>query len=100
MSVAERRGAPIPGRCGAPVNPSIGARPGPPVGTAWPGRVIGQDVLGDDAIFMSAEIYLNDLHQKDKAKQYYEQLVIDYPGSTYVQTARQKLQELNNASAP
>jgi len=60
----------------------------------------GQDVLGDDAVFMSAEIYLNDLHQKDKAKQFYEQLVIDYPGSTYVQTARQRLQELNNGSAP
>jgi tetratricopeptide (TPR) repeat protein len=54
----------------------------------------GKDVLGDDALFTTAEIYHNNLHQAQEAKKYYEQLIIDYPGSTYVQTARQKLAAL------
>ncbi len=57
------------------------------------------DVLGDDAVFKTAEIYSNQLKDKDKAKKYYEQLLIDYPGSTYVQTARRKLGELNSDKA-
>ena len=59
-----------------------------------------QDVLGDDAVFMMAEIYQNDLHKPDEAKHYYEQLIIDYPGSTYVQTARQRLADLNKTPTP
>ena len=58
----------------------------------------GQDVLADDALFRMAEIYRNDLKNKDKAKEYYEQLIIDYPGSTFVQTARLRLQEMTTAS--
>lgn len=58
----------------------------------------GKDVLGDDAIFKMAEVYQNDLHQNDQAKHYYEQLIIDYPGSTFVQEARKRLNELNQAS--
>lgn len=60
----------------------------------------GKDVLGDDAVFKMAEIYQNDLHQNDQARHYYEQLIIDYPGSTFVQTARQRLSELNGAVTP
>ena len=59
-----------------------------------------EDVLGDDAVFMMAGIYQNDLHKNDEAKKYYEQLLIDYPGSTYAQIARQKLNELNSGSTP
>ena len=59
-----------------------------------------QDVLGDDAVFMMAEIYQDDLHKPDEAKHYYEQLIIDYPGSTYVQTARQRLADLNKTPTP
>ncbi len=58
----------------------------------------GQDVLADDAIFVMAEIYRNDLHKNDLAKKYYEQLIIDYPGSTFIQLARQKLRELTETS--
>ncbi len=58
----------------------------------------GQDVLADDALFVMAEIYRNDLHKNDLAKKYYEQLIIDFPGSTFIQLARQKLRELNEAS--
>ena len=60
----------------------------------------GQDVLGDDAVFKTADIYQNYLHQTQQAKHFYEQLIIDYPGSTYVQTARQKLAEINNGVIP
>lgn len=55
----------------------------------------GKDVLADDAVFKIAEIYYNHLHKTDLAKNYYEQLIIDYPGSTYVQAARLKLAEIN-----
>jgi predicted Zn-dependent protease len=58
----------------------------------------GKDVLGDDAVYKMATIYQEDLHDNDNAKHYYEQLIIDYPGSTYAPTARQKLNDLKNAS--
>jgi tetratricopeptide (TPR) repeat protein len=48
----------------------------------------GKDVLGDDAVFKTADIYEKHLKQPDKAKHFYEQLITDYPGSTYIQTAR------------
>lgn len=54
----------------------------------------GDDVLGDDALFRMAEINEKYLNQPEKAKAYYEQLVLEYPGSTYVQTARKKLYDL------
>ena len=60
----------------------------------------GQDVLGDDALFEIAEIYRDDLHKADSAKKYYEQLIMDFPGSTFVQTARQRLRELNATTSP
>ena len=60
----------------------------------------GEDVLGDDAVFKIADIYQTYLHQNDLAKKYYEDLIIDYPGSTYVQTARQRLAELTNGTTP
>ncbi len=58
----------------------------------------GQDVLGDDALYMMADIYRDGLHKNDLAKKYYEQLIIDFPGSTFVQLARQKLREINEAT--
>lgn len=54
----------------------------------------GEDVLGDDAVFKTAEIYETYLHQNDEAKKYYETLIIEYPGSTYIQTARNRLAAL------
>jgi tetratricopeptide (TPR) repeat protein len=59
-----------------------------------------EDVLGDDAVFKMAEIYQFDLHKNDLAKHFYEQLIIDYQGSTFVQIARQRLTDMNNASVP
>jgi TolA-binding protein len=60
----------------------------------------GKDVLGDDAVYKMADIYQNDLHDNDKARHYFEQLIIDYPGSTYVQIARQHLAEFDNPITP
>lgn len=60
----------------------------------------GKDVLGDDAVFKTAEIYEKYLHDNSQAKHFYEQLIIDYPGSTFVQTARNRLEDLNKAILP
>lgn len=54
----------------------------------------GKDVLGDDAVFKTAEIYDTELHQPQEAKSYYEKLIIDYPGSTFAQSARLRLEEM------
>jgi len=57
-----------------------------------------KDVLADDAIFKTAEVYEVYLKQPEQAKLFYEKLIIDFPGSTYVQTARQKLAALQNTT--
>jgi TolA-binding protein len=54
-------------------------------------ETFGQDVLGDDAIFKTAEVYDKYLKQPDQAKKFYEELILKYPGSTYVQIARMKI---------
>jgi tetratricopeptide (TPR) repeat protein len=50
-----------------------------------------EDVLGDDAVFKTAEIYDRYLKNPVKAKEFYERLILDYPGSTFVQIARGRL---------
>lgn len=59
----------------------------------------GQDVLGDDAVFQSADLYERYLKQPEEARGLYEKLILDYPGSTYVQTARQRLQLLQESAS-
>lgn len=54
----------------------------------------GKDVLADDALFAMAEINETKLNKKEEAGKLYAQLVIEYPGSTYVQLARKKVKEL------
>eukprot|EP01012_Entosiphon_sulcatum_P018181 TRINITY_DN22918_c0_g2_i1.p1 TRINITY_DN22918_c0_g2~~TRINITY_DN22918_c0_g2_i1.p1 ORF type:complete len:478 (-),score=86.14 TRINITY_DN22918_c0_g2_i1:191-1471(-) len=56
----------------------------------------GKDVLGDDAVFRMADIYERYMNKPDDAKKYYEMLVVEYPGSTYVQTARNRLAALQS----
>lgn len=60
----------------------------------------GKDVLGDDAIFSIANVYEKYLNKPDEAKKYYETLIIDYPGSTYIQTARNRLAAMQGGSIP
>lgn len=59
----------------------------------------GKDVLADDATFKTAELYEKYLKQPENARKWYEQLIIDYPGSTYVQIARQRLGVLNGTGS-
>jgi predicted Zn-dependent protease len=56
----------------------------------------GTDVLGDDALLQLAHLYENQLMDPEKARHYYEQLILEYPGSTYVQQARQKLHDFTH----
>ncbi len=58
----------------------------------------GKDVLADDAVFRSAEIYDQKLNKPEEARKFYEQLLIDYPGSTYVQRARARLAAMDAAA--
>lgn len=50
-----------------------------------------KDVLADDALFQIAEINRKFLGKNDEAKKLYEQLIIEYPGSSFVQQARAQL---------
>lgn len=54
------------------------------------------DLLKDDALFKTAELYEKYLKNPAEAKNFYEQLIMEFPGSTYVQTSRVKLSELQN----
>ena len=56
------------------------------------------DVLADDALFKAAEINEKYLNQPEAARQLYEKLVLGYPGSTFVQAARNRLSVLNDGS--
>lgn len=58
----------------------------------------GDDVLGDDAYFQMARIY-EKLNQPEDAYRQYEKLILTYPGSTYVQFARDKVNALKQEIA-
>ncbi len=58
----------------------------------------GDDVLGDDALFKMATLHETQFNDTKKAGELYEQLILQYPGSTYVQTARIKVKELNTTT--
>ncbi len=53
-----------------------------------------EDILADDATFYLAELYLNKLNSVEKAKEYYQKIIFDYPSSIYVVDARKKFREL------
>ncbi|MEI6019833.1 MAG: tetratricopeptide repeat protein [Bacteroidota bacterium] len=52
------------------------------------------ELYGDDAQFKLAELYDLILNNKEKAKQAYEQVMLNYPGSTYAVEARKRFREL------
>lgn len=58
----------------------------------------GEDVLGDDAVFQTAEIYERYLKDPEQAKHFYEMLILNYPNSTYSQLARSRLSALEPRS--
>lgn len=54
----------------------------------------GKDVLADDAVFQLAEVYRLYLSKPLESKKYYEQLITEYPGSSFIRSARQQLRSL------
>ncbi len=49
----------------------------------------GTDVLADDALYQQGVIYETFLAQPAKAKEAFERLLVDYPGSTLAAEARE-----------
>lgn len=52
------------------------------------------DILADDALMLQAEINEYHLENKDRARQCYERILLDYPASLYADRARRKYNEL------
>lgn len=59
----------------------------------------GEDVLADDALFHLAGIYETFFKNKEEAKRFYEQLIVKYPGSTFVNEARKNFRRLRGDKA-
>lgn len=54
----------------------------------------GQDILGDDAMFLMGTIYEDQLNEKDKAKEIYQDFLTTYPGSNKAAEARKRFRTL------
>ena len=54
----------------------------------------GSDLLGDDAMFMLAELYDYNLNKKEKAKELYKDMLIQHPGSVFTDESRARYREL------
>jgi tetratricopeptide (TPR) repeat protein len=52
------------------------------------------DILGDDATFRLAELYDYQLNDKEKAKQYYLDVITNFPGSLYKVDAQKRYRQL------
>ena len=52
------------------------------------------DLWGDDAVYMLAEIFETKLNDPEKAKQLYQKIITDYPGSLFVIEARKRFRNL------
>jgi TolA-binding protein len=53
-----------------------------------------KELYGDDAQFKLAELYDKKINDKEKAKQAYQDLLTNYPGSIYTVEARKRFREL------
>ena len=52
------------------------------------------DILGDNAIFYLGDLYQNYLKDDEKAKGFYEKLILDYKDSTFTVEARKRYRKL------
>ena len=52
------------------------------------------DILADDANYYLAELYLNKIKNTEKAKEYYQKIIFEYPSSIYLVDARKKFRTL------
>ncbi|MDY0053687.1 MAG: tetratricopeptide repeat protein, partial [Bacteroidales bacterium] len=53
-----------------------------------------EDLVADDALNLLAELSYERFNDKERAKTYYERIIIDYPSSLYVTNARKRYREL------
>lgn len=60
----------------------------------------GEDILSDDALFLQADIYQNQLKNKDKAMEIYHDFLTKHPGSVYVAEARKRYRMLRGDFKP
>ena len=54
----------------------------------------GEDILGDDALFLIGNIYEDQLNEKEKAKEIYQSFLTKYPGSNNAAEARKRFRRL------
>tara|TARA_R100001369_G_scaffold48565_1_gene75131 strand:- start:98486 stop:100270 length:1785 start_codon:yes stop_codon:yes gene_type:complete len=54
----------------------------------------GKGILADNAAFLLAELYKDELKNQEKAKLYYEQIIFSFPDSIYFVDARKKYRSL------
>jgi tetratricopeptide (TPR) repeat protein len=54
----------------------------------------GFDILGDDAVYRMAKLHEERLSEPDKAMEYYQILLLDYPGSLFTVEARKRFRTL------
>jgi tetratricopeptide (TPR) repeat protein len=52
------------------------------------------DIYGDDALFMKADLFEKQLNKKEEAMELYKQILFDFPGSIYNAEARKRFREL------
>ncbi|HRB66492.1 MAG TPA: tetratricopeptide repeat protein [Chitinophagales bacterium] len=52
------------------------------------------DILADNALFYLGELYQNFLNDDDKAKNYYEKIILEFKDSTFVIEARKRYRKL------
>jgi tetratricopeptide (TPR) repeat protein len=56
-------------------------------------------MLPDKALFLLAQLEEKKLNQQDKATDYYKQIILNYPGSFYVEQARDRYRHLSKTDA-
>lgn len=57
-------------------------------------RFYPEDILGDDALYLRAQMNEYQMNNKLKAQEYYQKLITDYPGSIFVTEARKRFRYL------
>jgi predicted Zn-dependent protease len=58
------------------------------------------DIWADDAVYMLGDIYENHLNDKVKAQAYYQKIITDYPGSSWLNEARKRFRTLRGDLPP
>lgn len=53
-----------------------------------------EGILNDDVYYQVAELYNKQLNMPEKAKEYYQKIIFEYPSSIYLVDARKKYREL------